>query len=44
MGYSAVAIAKRMGHKSIDITYRYAHLFPSAQEEMAKGLNDLKGE
>lgn len=43
MGYSAVAIAKRMGHKSIDITYRYAHLFPSAQEEMAKGLNDLKG-
>ena len=44
MGYSAVAIAKRMGHKSIDITYRYAHLFPSAQEEMAKDLNDLKGE
>ena len=23
MGYSAVAIAERMGHESIDITFRY---------------------
>jgi len=27
MGFSAVAIADRLGHESIDITYRYAHLF-----------------
>lgn len=27
MGYSAVAIADRVGHESIDITYNYAHLF-----------------
>ena len=29
MGFSAVAIADRVGHESIDITYRYAHLFPT---------------
>lgn len=38
MGFSAVAIAERMGHESTDITYRYAHLFPSAQDEMADAL------
>ena len=27
MGFSAVAIADRVGHESIDITYQYAHLF-----------------
>ena len=31
MGFSAVAIADRVGHESIEITYRYAHLFPSKQ-------------
>ena len=35
MGFSAVAIADRVGHESIEITYRYAHLFPSKQTEMA---------
>ena len=35
MGSSAVAIADRVGHESIDITYQYAHLFPSKQTEMA---------
>ncbi len=39
MGFSAVAIADRVGHESIDITYRYAHLFPSKQTEMADKLN-----
>lgn len=39
MGFSAVAIADRVGHESIDITYRYAHLFPSKQAEMADKLN-----
>ena len=45
MGFSAVAIADRVGHESIDITYQYAHLFPSKQAEMADRLDDLeKGE
>lgn len=39
MGFTAVAIADRVGHESIDITYRYAHLFPSKQAEMATQLN-----
>jgi len=34
MGSSAVAIADRVGHESIDITYRYAHVFPSPQMEV----------
>ena len=38
MGFSALAIAERVGHESIEITYRYAHLFPSKQVEMAKRL------
>ena len=42
MGFSAVAIADRVGHESIEITYRYAHLFPSKQTEMAERLNDSK--
>lgn len=44
MGYSAVAIASRMGHESIHITYRYAHLFPSIQKDMATGLNNVMEE
>lgn len=44
MGYSAVAIADRMGHESSDITYRYAHLFPSIQTDMASKLDDLRGD
>ena len=32
MGFSALAIADRVGHESINITYRYAHLFPSTQK------------
>lgn len=42
MGFSAVAIADRVGHESIEITYRYAHLFPSTQTEIADKL-DLEG-
>ena len=41
MGFSVVAIADRVGHQSIEITYRYAHLFPSKQAEMADRLDDL---
>lgn len=39
MGFSALAIADRVGHESIDITYRYAHLFPNKQTEMADRLD-----
>mgnify|MGYP000025088135 FL=1 len=42
LGFSAVAIADRVGHESIEITYRYAHLFPSKQAEMANKLSELK--
>lgn len=42
MGYSAVAIADRVGHESIDITYNYAHLFPSTQNDMAEKLNAFR--
>ena len=44
MGFTALAIADRVGHESIDITYRYAHLFPTRQIEMASKLNTLKSE
>lgn len=44
-GYQAVAIADRVGHESIDITYRYAHLYPSKQNEMVNTLDEIwKGE
>lgn len=39
MGFTAIAIADRVGHESIDITYNYAHLFPSRQTEMADRLD-----
>ena len=41
MGFSAVAIADRVGHESIDITYRYAHVFPSTQMEVVSKLNNV---
>ena len=44
MGFSALAIADRVGHESIDITYNYAHLFPSRQTEMADRLDNERGE
>ena len=39
MGFSALEIADRVGHESVDITYKYAHLFPSKQQEMAQKLD-----
>ena len=41
LGFSPVDIAKRVGHESITITLRYAHMFPSAQKQMMNKLNDL---
>lgn len=43
MGFSATAIADRVGHESIDITYNYAHLFPSKQTEMVEKLDVERG-
>lgn len=40
MGFSAVAIGKRVGHESQDITFRYAHMFPTEQTEMANRLDE----
>lgn len=42
MGFSALAIADRVGHESTDITYRYAHLFPNKQSEIANALDCSK--
>lgn len=39
MGFSAVAIADRVGHECEKITYRYAHLFPSEQNAMVQRLD-----
>lgn len=41
LGFSAVAIADRMGHENVEVTYMYAHLFPSKQGEIATQLHDL---
>ena len=40
LGFSPVAIAERVGHESIEITLRYAHLFPTKQSEMAAKLGE----
>lgn len=42
-GFFALAIAERMGHEAVDITYRYAHLFPTKQDEMTAALDGAKG-
>lgn len=44
MGVSVEAIADRVGHESISITYRYAHLFPSKQQEMVALLEGQRKE
>ncbi len=43
MSFSALVIAERMGHEVVDITYRYAHLFPTKQDEMAVVLDGARG-
>lgn len=43
LGFSALAIADRMGHEAVDITYRYADLFPNVQTDMARALENLEG-
>lgn len=41
--FSALTIAERMGHEVVDITYRYAHLFPTKQDEMAAAFDGARG-
>lgn len=43
-GFSAVYIANRVGHESIDITFRYAHMFPTTQKEIANNLDKERNE
>ncbi len=43
LGYSALAIADRLGHESTEVTMRYAHLFPNKQEDMADDLEIQRG-
>jgi integrase len=40
LGFSPMAIAERMGHEGISITYNYAHLYPSKQKELADKLDE----
>lgn len=42
MGFTAVDIGNRVGHESEKITYRYAHMFPSKQDEMMQRLQEVK--
>lgn len=44
MGYSALAIAERVGHEAVDITYHYEHLFPTVQSDMAVHLDSEREE
>lgn len=41
MGYSAVAIGDRVGHDALQVTFRYAHLFPQVQQDMAAKLDSM---
>lgn len=41
LGYSPIEIAERLGHESSVITERYAHLYPSVQQDMAKRLDEV---
>ena len=41
LGYSPVQIGQRLGHESVVITERYAHLYPSVQREMAGRLDQV---
>lgn len=44
LGFSPVAIASRLGHESIEITFNYAHLYPSKQIEVANKLEEIEEE
>ena len=41
LGFSAAAIAERVGHEGTDMTYQYAHVFPAAQVALAEKLDQI---
>ena len=41
LGFSAAAIAERVGHEGTDMTYHYAHVFPAAQVALAEKLDQI---
>lgn len=43
-GFNAVEIGKRVGHKSQEITFRYAHLFASRERSIADSLDEMRGD
>lgn len=43
-GFNAVEIARRVGHKSVEITFRYAHLFANRERNIANTLDEMKGD
>ena len=44
MGYTATAIADRVGHESVGMTMRYSHLFPSTATNMVNELEKINEE
>lgn len=43
-GFSVVDIAKRLGHEGVEMTMRYAHMFPGAQQAMVSELESMRKE
>ena len=43
LGFNALEIGERIGHKSAEITYHYAHLFPDDERRVAKKLGQVMG-
>lgn len=41
LGYNTTQLAKRLGHSETTVTELYAHLYPSAQKQMANRLNQV---
>ena len=41
LGFSAQAIADRLGHSTTEVTETYSHLFPSTQQNLAAALNEV---
>ena len=39
-GFTALAIAERLGHEAVAITYRYAYLFPTVQNDMVNVMDE----
>ena len=44
MGAPLVAIADRVGHENTEMTFQYAHAFPTAQTDVISKLNDIVSE